>query len=338
MKYSSTDTAFSDGLNAQILVKLAQEHPVPAFEPTGAIPVYNSPSESAPILLQPQQNSRSAAQLKIVDPYEIHETGPVKLAAHMLKDASRENDSKAVALLELVEKSKDPEHALASAYWLAFVHQYGRGVVKNETKALVYYRQLLKQLSENADVLYAVGRANLHGLFGQQQNTQAALRQLTQAGQKGVAAAYWEIGMAHMNGMFGEPDAFLARNYVEKAAHDGAVSGMISAAVMNALGQGGPVNRPRAFYWYELAARSGSAHAIRGLGAMLLNGNGIPKDAASGIALLRLARDAGDLNAVEILDLVKDDHRPIGFEGAVAVKRAFWLERLQLVPAARSAL
>jgi hypothetical protein len=60
---------------------------------------------------------------------------------------------------------------------------------------------------------------------------------------------------------------------------------------------------------------------------MMLQGEGGPKDATLGIALLVLAADAGDENAQMLLSLVRADEDP-GEEAVIAARDAWLRERI----------
>jgi uncharacterized protein len=65
-------------------------------------------------------------------------------------------------------------------------------------------------------------------------------------------------------------------------------------------GSGVEPNEQEAYRWVRRSGEAGySAHAMRGLGFMLLTGEGGPRDAAVGFAYIRLAADAGDESAVK---------------------------------------
>ncbi len=120
----------------------------------------------------------------------------------------------------------------------------------------------------------------------------------------GVAQLQWEVGMMHREG-FGTPaDPAEAYRWVSRSADGGHIRGMISRAVMLATGEGVAEDDVAARQWYERAARLDDpllAHAMRGLGSMLVNAEGGPADVARGIAYLRIAESGGDGYAPTIL-------------------------------------
>ncbi len=104
-----------------------------------------------------------------------------------------------------------------------------------------------------------------------------------------------------------ETDPAGARAILAPAAEAGHVGAMYTLAAMLATGTGGETDAAAARDWYHRAAVKGSVRATRSLGMMLATGEGGEADPARGIALLQLAADAGDLNAIDLLSLIPDD-------------------------------
>lgn len=134
-----------------------------------------------------------------------------------------------------------------------------------------------------------------------------ALFQQAAAGPRGEAAAcaVWQMGMLTREGRGVARDPGAAYRLVSRAAEDGCPPAMISRAVMLATGEGVGVDAASARIWYEAAIRSdhpaSRAHAMRGLGAMMLAAEGGPADAALGFGLLQQASADGDAAAVTLL-------------------------------------
>jgi TPR repeat protein len=104
---------------------------------------------------------------------------------------------------------------------------------------------------------------------------------------------------------------------------------MISRAVMLATGEGVVQDPAAARLWYGRAAESGEHgfdHALRGLGAMLAEGEGGPVDLPRGIAYLRIAEAAGDRNATIILQAFSERVTPEIDEQARRIA-AEWMRR-----------
>jgi TPR repeat protein len=87
--------------------------------------------------------------------------------------------------------------------------------------------------------------------------------------------------------------------------------------------------------WYERAATSGDVnfvHAMRGLGAMLVTGEGGSVDLARGIAYLRIAQAGDDQNATRLLTQWNDRITPEVNRQAVEIANRWMAEHM---PASR---
>jgi uncharacterized protein len=125
--------------------------------------------------------------------------------------------------------------------------------------------------------------------------------------------AQWRTGMMYLNGMGTTADPQEAFRWVARASNNGEINAMISRAVMLATGQGVAENDVEARSWYERAATSGRigfAHGLRGLGYMLLTGEGGSADLPRGIAYLRIAAAANEQNARQLLTQWNDRITP----------------------------
>lgn len=119
-----------------------------------------------------------------------------------------------------------------------------------------------------------------------------------------LARLQWELGMMHLRGVGTPANAVEAYRWVSRSAEGGQIRGMISRAVMLATAEGVAEDDVAARQWYERASQLDDpflAHALRGLGSMLVTGEGGPADVPRGIAYLRIAEGGGDGNARIIL-------------------------------------
>jgi TPR repeat protein len=69
---------------------------------------------------------------------------------------------------------------------------------------------------------------------------------------------------------------------------------------------------PQALYWYSKAAERGFAPAQRALGAMLVEGVGVPRDPDEGRAWLERAAEQGDAQAAVMLAELARESDPSG--------------------------
>lgn len=125
--------------------------------------------------------------------------------------------------------------------------------------------------------------------------------------------AQWRLGMMYLQGVGTSADPAEAYRWVVRASDGGDVHAMISRGVMLATGEGVAEDDAAARIWYQRAAESGDvnfAHGMRGLGAMLVSGEGGPVDLPRGIAYLKIARAANDANAARLLETWRDRITP----------------------------
>jgi uncharacterized protein len=143
--------------------------------------------------------------------------------------------------------------------------------------------------------------------------------------------AQWRVAMMHLTGVGVTADAAEAWRWVVRASDAGSVDAMISRAVMLATGEGTAEDAAAARLWYQRAAESGQdgfQHALRGLGAMLVAGEGGPADWPRGIAYLRIAEAAGDGNARILLDRWDDRITPEIARAATRISEQWLAEHL----------
>ncbi len=151
----------------------------------------------------------------------------------------------------------------------------------------------------NIDAQFLLGRAYQYG-WGVPVDLDAARTHLTLAADSGDPRAQWSLGMLLIDGR-APTDLATAYRYVRQSAEQNFESGMISLAVMLAMGQGVTPDPAEARLLYARTAESGSAHALRALGMMILVGEGGASDPVKGAAYVELAAEGGDANAATLL-------------------------------------
>lgn len=142
------------------------------------------------------------------------------------------------------------------------------------------------------------------GVGGSADEVQAA-RLVEAAAAKGSVSAHLTLAERYLAGAQGYVhDPAEAYRLLVRASEAGGVNAMISRAVMLATGEGVAEDDQAARHWYQRAAESGEvgfADGLRGLGYMLLNGEGGPPDLVRGVAYLKVAQAAEDSSATTIL-------------------------------------
>ncbi len=147
---------------------------------------------------------------------------------------------------------------------------------------------------------YILGRDFEHGWGGDADVTKSDFH-YKNAAEFGDSRAQWILGMNYLNGTRVEKNEQTAFGWVKKSAEQEHLNGLISFAVMNALGQGTEINTATAFETYETAAKLGSAHAIRGLSSMYCTGEAPKTDKDLCAAGLILAYEMDEDLAAKLL-------------------------------------
>ena len=134
---------------------------------------------------------------------------------------------------------------------LAAQYESGRGVKKDFTKALEYYRS---------------------------------------AATAGYAPAQSTLGYMYLYGDGVPQDLEQALEWNRKAADAGDIYGQLNLGVMYDEGRGVPQDKEKANLWYRKAANQGDAHAQLNLGVNYWRGEGVPKDYNKAYRLLTHVR------------------------------------------------
>lgn len=182
--------------------------------------------------------------------------------AHWLKEG---NTVKAVNSLEYAAENG---HALAQ-WKLGRMYAEGDGVAQNDLKAFEYFRRIADGHAEdNPDTPQARFVANAFVALGHYY-----LEGIPKTEVKPDASRAREM-FAYAASYFRDPDAqyYLARLYLN--------------------GNGAPRDPRQAARWFGLSAQKGQCEAQAMLGAMLFEGDHVPRQAARGLMWLALAKDS----------------------------------------------
>lgn len=210
----------------------------------------------------------------------------------------------------LLEKASDAGHAEA-ANTLATMHYYGLGGAVDKARSKALWDQAAEAGSIGA-------KLTLIGLYfdgdeGYAQDQGRAFRYarevaelpVTDLNRDVVGLAQWRLAMMYLRGAGVGKDLKEAYRWTSRSADNGFVDGMISKAVMLATGEGVEEDDESARATYQRAADQKvreSAHALRGLGGMLITGEGGPADLPRGFGYLMLAHATGDGMAKGLLE------------------------------------
>lgn len=232
------------------------------------------------------------------------EAATLNLAAHLLNFGEETDAPEAVALLEAyLAGDHDPALEASARGTLGQALSYGfSGIPQDYERAFALLQAAHAAGDTDPQTAFMLARYHESGAGGAEQNPAIALDYFEEAGSRGHGFAAWRAGMMHLDGEGTPASETEALRWVRTSAESGHHQGMISLGVMYALGQGTDIDYAQARHWYGQAATLGSAHAMRALGGMEAFGQGGPDNPVRGIALLELARDAGDALAGQMLN------------------------------------
>jgi len=234
----------------------------------------------------------------------------------------------AVPRLEEIYAS-ETEVALGAASTLAQAYAFGTGVAVDLLRAGPLYEAAVQFNPRDSQSHYMLGRGYEAGFFEGGVQPERALMHYQSAADLGDPRGAWKVGMAHLDGAPGfEGGSAEAYAWVLRSAEGGWVQGMISTAVMLATGEGVNQDTGAAAGWYAKAATEGSAHAMRGLGAMhFFEELGRDSDPNLGLALLELSAEGGDEMAPSLLDAAAGERRRVDRDEVERLK-AEWREQV----------
>ena len=177
----------------------------------------------------------------------------------------------------------------------------------------------LKQQAEAGDapaqdelgLRYAEGR-------GVPKDVSKALTWYRKAAEQGHAGAQYSLGLMYYNGKGVPKDATQAAAWVRKSAEQGNSDAQAGLAWMYDKGEGVPKDAAQAVTWYRRAAEQGHASAQNSLGWMYGNGEGVPKDAAQAATWYRKAAEQGYVLAQKNLGVMYDEGKGVPKDAVLA--------------------
>jgi TPR repeat protein len=173
---------------------------------------------------------------------KAHETTPESDAVEADKPEEEPVHEPKDEFLILQEKAESGDAEAQAG--LALRYANGQGVVKNEPKAVEWYRK---------------------------------------AAEQGVTAAQYNLGLCYTSGRGMVKDEKEAVKWVRKAAEQGNTDAQNTFGYYYATGRGVIKDEKEAVKWYRLAAEQGNAWAQYNLGKCYYNGEGVSKDATEAV-------------------------------------------------------
>jgi TPR repeat protein len=271
-----------------------------------------------------QADPERAAELREQAVAAGSKAAALNLAIQIMMDSEADHD-RGVELLELADT--EPQMHAVTAYPWGRAYMFGWGVPQDMAKGVTYLETYVGDRDGQTDAAtidahFLLGRAYRNG-WDVEVDQDRAFQHFLIAADNDDRRAQWNVGMMLLTGDGVTADEATAYDYVRRSAEAEYLDGMVSHAVMLALGQGVAEDDESARDWYYEAALRGSAHAMRGLGMMLVTGEGGDAMPELGMALLQLAAEAGEQDAVKLLGMIPEDAVD---PSDVADARASWLE------------
>jgi len=211
----------------------------------------------------------------------------------------------ATALSEWVPLANDGN--TSAQYHLGIMYRNGKGVSKDYTEALKWFRLAAKQDNIDQHLKFVFMSSNI--------NAQITLGKMYEDGQ-GVSQDYtealkWYLAAANNDVVNVEYVPIVGNGLAEKIIRYRAASDVARAkfrvGLMYENARGVPKDYAEAMKWFSLAARQGNANAQERLGIMYENARGVPKDYAEAMKWFSLAARQGNANAQERLGIMYEN-------------------------------
>jgi TPR repeat protein len=147
----------------------------------------------------------------------------------------------------------------------------------------------------------------------------------------GCGHILYRLGFMYNRGHYVKKTPLIAKNYfirsltiLEKDAEQNDPEALCDLAFMYNVGDGLPVDKGKAFYYYQRAAETGYYRGLYNLGFMYSNGQGVKQDKAKAAHYYQLAATQGHTWAQNNLGLLYDQGEGVQKDKKMAV---FWYRR-----------
>ena len=197
---------------------------------------------------------------------------------------------------------------------LGVCYANGDGVEKNPTEAVKWYRKAAEQGFAQAQFNLGVCYANGDGV---EKNLSEAVKWYRKAAEQGYAQAQCYLGFCYAFGKGVEKNPTEAVKWYRKAAEQGDAQAQFNLGNCYAFGKGVEKNLSEAVKWYRKAAEQGHAKAQFNLGVCYYNGQGMIQNNIKAYAWIAVASANGCDDATKALQLLKEEMSPLQIERAI---------------------
>ncbi len=217
----------------------------------------------------------------------------------MLKEAHRlYNEKKYEEAFVAYEKLAHEGNADAQTS-LGYMYQQGRGVAKDEKKAIEWYEKAIEQEQPYALFNMALMYANSSQYIAQ--DIEKAHELFLRSAIAGVDLAQYEVALMFEQGAGCVQNYSEAAFWYEEAAKRGHMEAFNNLGVLYKEGRGVEQNFQRAFVCFSRAAESGLSAAQYNLGMLYDRGEGVEQDHDKALEWCRKAAFQGHAKAREII-------------------------------------
>lgn len=141
---------------------------------------------------------------------------------------------------------------------------------------------------------------------------------------KGSPVAQFALAHMYLSGQGKPQDYAAAHHWFSRAAAAGRADAQNMVGRCHECGWGVEVNRVEAARWYRLAIEQDHAWAMFNLASLMLQGEGVAKDAAGALTLFVRAARLGNIKAMNMIGQYRED----GWRGRVRLRAAaHWYRR-----------
>ena len=308
---------------AEAQYALGQAYGEPGEDGESLLPVTPSPEEQVRWFRMAANQAHVEAMFDLKEIYESGEylPGDSEEAFKALLQFAEKGDCVAQYLVARSYKFADEWPLAAKWYemaaeqghpWAAwrFAHccEWGLGIPQNIDDAAYWYLSAIKQEKCNEACGGRDGDALLYAVA-------YALRLANKLDEEKNHSKSFELYRVAADNSFSDIDKGDLLKFEDEVVSIDLPHAQLTTAEYLRLGLAGPVDNEEAVRWYRKAANKGNEAAMCALGIAYFDGAGVPANTIAGYALLLLAEEGGDEEAIEVLEkLSKSEGCPKGAE------------------------
>lgn len=148
-------------------------------------------------------------------------------------------------------------------YNLGIMYESGKGVERNEEKALQSFQKCADNWFDNC--LFEMGNVYMYGSFNVQKNSGKAYDYYMKVALKGHTEAEYKVGSMNFRGDGVGRNDETAFKFMKKAADKGHILGQRSIGIMYESGWGVKKNETEAINYYKKSAKQGDQASVQQL-------------------------------------------------------------------------